>query len=82
MAAPRSSSGPKINPATIKIVVAVLALGVAGALLAVQLGLLGGGTVSVPPDLKAKLDAQAKETAQTPPPPKPPSKNPPVKIAN
>lgn len=82
MAAPRSSSGSKMNPATIKIVVAVVALGVAGVLLAVQLGLLGGGTVSVPPDLKAKLDAQAKETAQNPPPVKVPPKNPPVKVAN
>ncbi len=79
MAAARSS-GSKVNPATIKIIVAVVALGVAGALLAVQLGLFGGTSVSVPDEVRKKIEAQAAEAAKNPPAPKPPGEQKPSPV--
>ncbi len=73
MPAPRSSSGSPINPAMIKVGVAVVALAVAGTLVAYQLGWLGGNTA--PPisaeAQKAAEELSAKAKAELPPAPPP-----------
>ncbi|MFN0010324.1 MAG: hypothetical protein ACKVS8_01640 [Phycisphaerales bacterium] len=84
MPAPRSSSGSSINPATIKIIVAVGALAVAGGLLAYQLGLFGGSGVSVPDDVRKKVEAAAEEAKKNPTPPsapRDPNAKPPERVA-
>ncbi len=73
-----------MNPGTIKVIIAVGALVVAGGLLAYQLGWFGGSGISVPADVQAKLKAQAEEAVKNPPPPKPPrdpNAPPPVRAA-
>lgn len=84
MPAPRSSSGSSMNPATIKVIVAVGAMAVAGGLLAYQMGLFGGSGIKVDAATQAKLKAQEEEAAKNPAPPRPPrdpNAPPPVRVS-